>query len=355
MSLDPSIEIDIDAVGKTFGRVVFPLEEPWLGRREVALPVCVIANGTGPTVSLWGGNHGDEYEGPIVLGQLARELDAAAIEGRLIILPALNPPALLACQRVSAVDGKNMNRVWPGDRSGSITDRIVAFLDRLLSLSDVLMDLHTGGNAFDLIPMSMCHHTEEPAFRDRIRAAQMAYNAPLSVELRLAPDRATASGRAHDRGVLVVGSESGGGRPVTPASLGACHDGVRNTLAHLEVLPAPSAPGRSRQRTRFTKKWGHEAEMLAPGAGIFVPFHRLWDEVVAGQPAGQLIRLDAPFAASQTILFPSSGMVAGRRARSGVAAGDPLYWIVRDIIEPDGSSTAAAGVRRTIDAFSTSA
>ena len=66
-----------------------------------------------------------------------------------------------------------MNRVWPGDPAGTITERIVSWLDReVLSQSDVLMDLHTGGNAMDLIAMSMCHYTEDLAFRSRIRAAQ---------------------------------------------------------------------------------------------------------------------------------------------------------------------------------------
>ena len=338
MGFSPSVEIDLGARGKAFGRVVFPLGEPWQGRTEIALPACVIANGQGPTVALWGGNHGDEYEGPVVLGQLARELDPAALEGRLIILPTINPPALFAGRRNSAIDGKNMNRVWPGDPGGSITERIVSWLDRaVLSEADVLMDLHTGGNALDLIPMSMCHHTDDPAFRARIRAAQAAYNAPLSVELRLPPDRPTASGRAHERGILVVGSESGGGHPVRPETLAACYDGVRNTLAFLGMLAAPPAPGRLRPVTRFMRKWGHQAEMVAERAGMFIPFHGLWDEVVAGQPAGQIIPLDAPFARPETLLFPSSGLIAGRLASSGVGPGDVLYWILADSVGADST------------------
>ena len=131
----------------------------------------------------------------------------------------------------------------------------------------------------------------------------------------------------------MVGSESGGGQPVRPETLGACYDGVRNTLALLGMLAPPPAPGRVRPVTRFTRKWGHEAEVLSDRAGMFVPFHGLWDEVVAGQPAGQIIPLDLPFAAPETVLFPASGLIAGRRASSGVGPGDLLYWIVRDIAE----------------------
>jgi predicted deacylase len=332
MNLDPSVQVDFDAPGKSFGRVVFPLAEPWEGRSELALPVCVIANGHGPTVSLWGGNHGDAHEGTLVLGQLARELDPAAVSGRLIILPAINPPALLAGQRSSAIDGKDMKRVWPGDPEGTVTERIESWLDReMLARTDVLMDLHGGGDALDLVPMSTCHYSEDPAQRARIRAAQLAYNAPLSVELRVAPDRPTASGRAHDRGILVVGSEAGGGHPVRPETLGACYHGIRNTLAHLDVLAAPMAPGRTRQVTRFTRQWGHESELTAARAGMFVPFHGLGDDVIAGQPAGQIVPLDAPFAPPETVVFPASGLIAARRATCGVAPGDVLYWVVADL------------------------
>jgi predicted deacylase len=338
MELRPTVQIDLGATGKAFGQVVFPLEVPWNGRREIVLPACVIAHGRGPTVSLWGGNHGDEYEGPIVLGQIARELDPAAIEGRLIILPTINPPAFLVGQRSSAIDGKNMNRVWPGDPAGTITERIVSWLDReVLSQSDVLMDLHTGGNAMDLIAMSMCHYTEDLAFRSRIRAAQAAFNAPLSVELRLPPTRSTASGRAHDRGILVVGSETGGGHPARQESLCVCDEGVRNTLAFLDMLAPSVAPGRARPATRFTRKWGHEAEMVAKRAGMFVPSHGRWDEAIAGEPAGRIVPLDAPFAEPETLRFPASGLIAGRRTSSGVAPGDVLYWIVADIA--DGKET----------------
>ena len=312
MALAPSVQIDLGVGGKAFGQVVFPLEAPWNGRREIVLPACVIAHGRGPTVSLWGGNHGDEYEGPIVLGQIARELDPAAVEGRFIILPDDQPAGIPRRTRSSALDGKNMNRVWPGDPDGTITERIVSWLDReALSQSDVLMDLHTGGNAMDLIPMSMCHYSEDPVFRSRIRAAQAAYNAPLSVELRLPPTKPTASGRAHDRGILVVGSDSGGGQPARQETLGACYEGVRNTLAFLDMLTAPPAPGRVRQATRFTRKWGHQAEMAAERAGMFIPSHGLWDEVVAGEPAGQIVPLDAPFAKPETLRFPASGLIAG--------------------------------------------
>ncbi len=70
---------------------------------------------------LEGGNHGDEYEGQIAIGELIRELDPGRVQGRLILMPANNVHAVMAGQRVSPVDGLNFNRTFPGDTRGTIT------------------------------------------------------------------------------------------------------------------------------------------------------------------------------------------------------------------------------------------
>lgn len=79
-----------------------------------------------PAVALLAGNHADEHEGPLVLGQLIRELDRSALQGRLIILPTVNLSAVLSHTREALLDGKNLNRIWPGDVNGIPTERIVA-------------------------------------------------------------------------------------------------------------------------------------------------------------------------------------------------------------------------------------
>src|ERR1700722_16475003 len=121
--------IDLDRPGKQVGFVMIPHsphEDAWGATR---LPIAVIANGKGPTVILEGGNHGDEYEGPIVISELVRDLDPGLIQGRLILMPASNVHAVAAGRRTSPVDGLNLNRTFPGDPRGTITEQISAFID----------------------------------------------------------------------------------------------------------------------------------------------------------------------------------------------------------------------------------
>ena len=72
--------LDFNKLGKQVGYFSIPHsphEDAWGTCR---IPMAVIANGEGPTVILQGGNHGDEYEGPITLGEIIRELDPASIQ-----------------------------------------------------------------------------------------------------------------------------------------------------------------------------------------------------------------------------------------------------------------------------------
>ena len=93
-------------------------------RAAVCLPVTVIRHVPGPCVLFTGGNHGDEYEGPFAIMRMIRELSRDDLVcGTVILMPMLNPPAVDAGTRVSPIDGKNLNRVFPGNPRGTATDR----------------------------------------------------------------------------------------------------------------------------------------------------------------------------------------------------------------------------------------
>lgn len=123
--------VDFEADGVQHGYLKVPYSGDDSGWGAVMIPVAVVKNGAGPTALLTGGNHGDEYEGPIALWNLARELKPESIKGRVIMVPAMNYPAFRAGKRTSWIDGGNMNRVFPGQPDGTITEKIADYFTQI--------------------------------------------------------------------------------------------------------------------------------------------------------------------------------------------------------------------------------
>lgn len=314
--------VDFDRQGRQTGHIMFPHsphDDAWGVTR---VPVAVIANGKGPTVIMEGGNHGDEYEGPIVIGELARELDPAQIQGRLILMPSNNIHAVMGAQRTSTVDGLNFNRTFPGDPLGTITQQISAYItERIFPMGDAFLDLHSGGSSLDFIPSAAIEPTNDAALAQRNYAAARAFDAPCTVVIGNLGDPRTATATACRAGLVTVGSELGGGGRVNPAALGVARRGVRNVLAHLGVIAPTADTARHTDRPVYELK-GTPAYVYATTEGVFEPFHELGAEVRAGQPAGRIHRVWELSVVPEQLNYAADGIVYARRQPGRVRPGN---------------------------------
>jgi predicted deacylase len=314
--------VDFDRPGRQVGFVMIPHspdDDAWGVTR---IPVAVIAHGSGPTVIMEGGNHGDEYEGPIVISELIRDLDPSTIQGRLILMPANNVHAVAAGKRTSPVDDKNLNRTFPGDPEGSITEQISAYIsDTIFPLGDAFLDLHSGGSSLDIIPSAIIEPTDDPDLHRRNVAAALAFDAPETVVIANLGDPRTATAAACRAGLVTVGTEMAGGGTVSPRALAICRRGVRNVLAHLDVLPPEKAEPR-RGSGRVLELPGPRAYVFATLDGIFEPFHTHGEVVHAGEPAGRIHRTWDPSQLPETLHYQADGILYGIRQPGRVKAGN---------------------------------
>ncbi len=314
--------IDLGRNGKQIGFVMIPHsphDDAW-GVTQV--PLAVIANGTGPTVILEGGNHGDEHEGPITIGELIRDLDPGEIQGRLILMPANNVHAVVAARRVSPVDDLNFNRTFPGDPTGSITQQIAAYVaDHILPLGDAFLDLHSGGSSLDIVPSAIIEPSADHALAKRNAAAALAFDAPLTVVIANLGDPRTATAAACRAGLVTMGTEMAGGGRVSIDALAICRRGVRNVLGHLGVIDAPKAPPRRADRM-ILELPGAAAYVFASAEGVFEPFHAHGTKISAGQPAGRIHSTWDPGRAPVTLNYASDGIVYGLRQPGRVRPGN---------------------------------
>lgn len=316
------VTVDFEAQGKQVGTLNIPHsphEDAW---GATMIPLAVIANGNGPTLILTGGNHGDEYEGPIALGEIVRDLDPGAIQGRLIILPALNIPAVMAGRRTSPVDGLNLNRTYPGDPAGTISQQISAFMcDVVYPMGDAFVDLHSGGSSLDILPSAIVEPAPSAEHHRRNVEAVMAFDAPLTVVISNLGEARTSTASAVAAGLTTVGTEMGGGGTVGLESLGVCRRGVRNVLAHFG-LTEPVAPALRREERTLLEIPGEKGYVFATGDGVFEPFHPNGTSVSAGQGAGRIHFLDDPMRPPQDLFYGQDGIVYGRRQPGRVSRGN---------------------------------
>jgi N-alpha-acetyl-L-2,4-diaminobutyrate deacetylase len=322
--------IDYEREGKQVGHLFLPQsphEDAW---GAIPIPIAVIKNGSGPTVLISGGNHGDEYEGPIAIARLIRELDSGAVQGRLILLPSLNLPAARAGRRTSPVDGKNLNRCFPGNPEGTATEQIVFYVSHVLfPLAGAFMDLHSGGSSLQILPSAIIEPAPEPEQMGRIVAAVRAFDAPWTVMINNLGDPRTSTAAAVRAGLTVVGTELTGGGGVTREGLRVCERGVRNVLRHLGVLEG-EAPAPSGEAGPVYGIPGPAGYVYAPADGVFETFHALGDQVEAGEPAGAIHFLDDPGRPPELARFACSGTLYARRAFGRAARGNCVSVVITE-------------------------
>lgn len=314
--------VDLGKTGRQTGFIMIPHsphDDAWGVTR---IPIAVIANGTGPTVIMEAGNHGDEYEGQITICELIRELDPALIQGRLILMPANNVHAVIAGQRTSPVDGLNFNRTFPGDPRGTITQQISGYVtDHIYPEGDAFLDLHSGGSSLDILPSAIIEPTEDPELHRRNVAAATAFGAPYTVVISNLGEPRTATAAACRAGLVTVGTEMRGGGTVSLDALEICRRGVRNVLAHLGVLPADQAAPRT-EPAHVLEIPGSKGYVFATMDGVFEPFHQNGREVHAGEAAGRIHCTWDPTRAPDTVHYQADGILYTRRQPGRVRPGN---------------------------------
>jgi N-alpha-acetyl-L-2,4-diaminobutyrate deacetylase len=255
----PSVPFDED--GAHHGHLRLPYSRDASAWGSVMIPITVIRNGSGPTALLTGGNHGDEYEGPIALQRLAHDLAPELVRGRVIIVPFMNAPAVAAARRTSPHDGKNLNRLFPGSPDGSVTEKIADYFIRtLVPMADIALDFHSGGKTLDFLPFAAAHLLDDKDQEAACVAAMEAFGAPYSMILREIDPVGMYDTAVEALGKVFVSTELMGGGTATARSVAIAQRGTYNVLKHAGILEASPSGGRPRGSIR--RNW---AATISPG------------------------------------------------------------------------------------------
>lgn len=323
-------DIDLREQGKACGFIRVPHSVHRSAYGWIPIPIARIANGSGPSVVLIAGNHGDEWEGQLALGNLLRELEPRHVAGRLVIVPSANFPAAMAATRTSPIDSVNMNRAYPGDRNGTITEQLAFWIEHvLLAGVDYAIDLHSGGSSLMYVPSGLGARDPDPDFMRRSLDLLKAFGAPVSY-LVAAPQGGgrTFTSACRRQGVVAMATELGGGGTLTAGSLAVAETGLRRALAHIGLLRDFTVPAPA--KTRMTEVVGDDYYVYASEAGVYEPLAEPGTEVAGGSLAARIHFPDTPWRPPVELTFKRSGLVLCKRMPSRCERGDCLFHLGTD-------------------------
>jgi N-alpha-acetyl-L-2,4-diaminobutyrate deacetylase len=326
-------DVDFDKAGRQASYLRAPLSRNTSGWGTVEIPIVVVKNGTGPTVLFTGGVHGDEYEGLISVSQLARTLDTAAIQGRVIMMPAVNVPAVLNDTRLSPVDNRDLNRCFPGNPRGTFSEMLAHFVESvILPHVDISVDVHTAGHSGDTALSTNMHYLSDPEMRRKTMAAAAAFGAPYNVVFWGVDEGATLTSSVERRGILSLGTELGGWGRVNIEGVRIGHRGLLNTLKHFGLVEGKPE---TRQRdgspgTRHMMVRDQACYAFAPAEGVFEPRHMVGDSVEEGELAGYLHFVEDIDRAPIEVHYGRSGVIWMGAGPGRVKRGDVVAVLMND-------------------------
>ncbi len=265
----------------------------------------------GPTLLVTAGVHGAEYASIEAAYRLGR-LEASPLRGTLVLLPIVNPTAFF--QRsiyVNPVDGKNLNRMFPGRAGGTYAERLAFWLhEQQFRHADALLDLHGGDLVEALEPFSIYTRDHEPS-RQLGRAFGLPHLVPGS-------SPGVSIGVAHTHSIPAIVAEAGGQGLWADQQVQWLVDGCRRVMAYLGMADSVA-------ETVDVTEYAEFAWLRAPDAGLWRPV------VTAGQPVeqGELIGTLSDLADHEAtrLTAPKAGIVLFLVSSLAMNEGDPLVGI----------------------------
>ena len=323
--------IDMERDGLQHGFLKIPWSRNDSAWGSIMLPITVARNGSGPGAILTGANHGEEYEGPIALHNLANSIDIDKLRGCVIIIPMMNYPAFQAATRVSPIDQLNMNRIFPGNPRGTITQLIADYItSTLLPMCDYVLDIHSGGKTLEFLPFSAYHELENKSQQKACEAATLAFAAPYYLSLIEIDAAGMYDTQAESMGKVFVSPELGGGGTTTPYTADIGKRGVHNFLVHAGILDAPPMPAETASIKLDMQQ--DNAYVFSEHNGLLEPCVSLGDPVRKGDLIARVYSTERSGSKPVEYFAESDGMIMGRHFPSLVKIGDFMN-VIAQIIE----------------------
>jgi predicted deacylase len=284
----------------------------------IEIPVYVF-NGKklGPTILLQGGLHGDETNSIEIIRRML-ENDYFKIErGCVIVVPLLSVFGFLHFSR--DVHGKDVNRSFPGTKTGSLASRIAYLhMREIVGKIDFGIDYHTGGNQRSNYPQ--IRYTEES---EVCKELAEIFNAPFYFPSKLINKSFRKEAYKHNIPIIVY--EGGEALRFDEVAIKEGIEGTLRILEHFKMISKSTIKIAKKSNSIHLNKrrW-----IRAKIAGLFNSFVHNGDKVVKGQIIGDIT--DTYGETSVKVKSPISGYIIAINYFPVINRGDAIFHLGDD-------------------------
>lgn len=299
---------------------------PRAGDSGTTIPITIINGASaGPVLALIAGTHGMEYVPVIALQRMRTAIDPKTLRGTVVMVHVANMPSFLGRTiYYSPVDGKNLNRAYPGKADGTISERIAETITReVIARATHVVDLHCGDGNESLRPYTYWITTGDAMVAAEGRAMALAFGLDHIVVDNERPLDAAASvytsNTAITRGKPALTTETGALARVDEESVALVERGVAGLLRHLSMRgegpPPVAAP-----------IWLARSTVLrAAATGIFYAEVERGHTVAKGARLGRVTDFHGTML--EDVLAPFDGEILYVVATPPISKGEPLAMI----------------------------
>jgi uncharacterized protein len=289
---------------------------------RLPIPALVVRGvNPGPTVMAVAGVHGNEYEGQVAVRNVFSMLDPQTLSGTFFGIPVCNLFAYHAKSRTTPehLDGLNLARVFPGDRSGSLTHQLAADLMDLALRNvgdrDLFIDFHSANEQGNYVPLVGFRDIESNARAESEEAARHFADLPVWMF-----DNQTGMFNAEisRRGIPTLGTETTGQSGCREIDVSRYTNGLLDALAFKGLIA-----NRNPKRTVGPVHRG--VQVVSPSTGFMRLKPELGELVTENHPIGEVT--DIYGSPLEDLIAPVSGSIWMRRTNPLVQTSEVICII----------------------------
>lgn len=265
---------------KTLVSTELPLDERFLIRKNV------LTNGNSrKRLCIVTGTHGDELEGQMVCYEMARLINAQIdlLDGTVEIYPALNPLGIDTIQRGIPNFDLDMNRIFPGNRNGTMAEQTAYTILEDLKGADMVIDIHSSNLYLRETPQVRINVLNEQELVPKARFLDMDF---IWIHDAATVLEATLAHSLNSTGTPCLVVEMGVGQRINHKMCSRLVGGIFRLMSEMGLW---NGNCRTTTPTPIVCKGNHVAFLNAEASGVFLTDLKCGIMVEEGETIGQIV------------------------------------------------------------------